>query len=205
MRSYKIALLVAGLILALMSCAEEKTMNKKSLNKPAPESAQDQKYSSAPKAYFAGGCFWGVEYLFEKKEGVISAVSGFMGGYAEKPTYSDVVSGNTGHLEVVEVAYDPAKVTYEELAKYFFEIHDPTQVGGQGPDIGEQYISAVFYGSEEEKITVNKLIAALKSKGYKVVTQVRPAGVFWKAEEYHQDYYAKNKKQPYCHVYQKKF
>jgi peptide methionine sulfoxide reductase msrA/msrB len=157
------------------------------------------------KAHFAGGCFWGVEYLFEHKEGVISAVSGYMGGSTKNPSYQDVINGNTGHLEVVEVTYDPTKVSYENLAKFFFEIHDPTQVNGQGPDIGEQYLSAIFYNNVDEKKTVNKLIDILKTKGYKVVTKVLPAGIFWKAEEYHQNYYDTKKQQPYCHVYKKKF
>jgi peptide methionine sulfoxide reductase msrA/msrB len=166
---------------------------------PAQEAAQTE------KAYFAGGCFWGVEYLFEHKEGVISAVSGFMGGSLENPSYQDVVAGNTGHLEAVEITYDPGRVSYEDLAKFFFEIHDPTQANGQGPDIGEQYLSAIFYNNDEEKEIATKLIDILKSKGYDVVTSLIPASTFWEAEEYHQDYYDKNKKQPYCHVYQKKF
>lgn len=157
------------------------------------------------KAYFAGGCFWGVEYLFEHKDGVISAVSGYMGGSMANPSYQDVTHGNTGHLEAVEITYDAGKVSYENLAKFFFEIHDPTQVDGQGPDIGERYLSAVFYKNDDEKKTIHKLIDILKTKGYKVVTKVLPAGTFWKAEDYHQDYYDKKKQQPYCHVYKKKF
>lgn len=157
------------------------------------------------KAYFAGGCFWGVEYFFERQEGVLSAVSGFMGGHWENPSYYDVVYQDTGHLEVVEVTYDPNQVSYQELTKLFFEIHDPTQANGQGPDIGEQYLSAVFVSDDEERATVEELIDILRGKGYPVVTQVRPAGTFWKAEEYHQDYYARNGKRPYCHVYQKRF
>ncbi len=157
------------------------------------------------KAYFAGGCFWGVEHLFAQKEGVVSAVSGYMGGTMENPSYGDVSSGNTGHLEVVEVTYDGKKVSYEDIAKFFFEIHDPTQANGQGPDIGEQYQSAVFFNNEDEKQTAHKLISILKNKGYDVRTKVRPAGKFWEAEEYHQDYYAGKKTKPYCHVYKKKF
>jgi len=121
------------------------------------------------------------------------------------PSYRDVTHGKTGHLEVVEVTYDPAKVDYEKLAKFFFEIHDPTQVNGQGPDIGEQYLSAIFYKNDDEQKIVHKLIDILKTKGYKVLTKVLPAGTFWKAEDYHQDYYDKKKQQPYCHVYKKKF
>lgn len=157
------------------------------------------------KAYFAGGCFWGVEYLFEKKDGVVSAVSGYMGGKSESPTYQDVCAGNTGHLEVVEVTYNPEKINYEDLAKFFFEIHDPTQKDGQGPDIGEQYLSVVFYKDAAEKATANKLIQFLKDIDYDVATTVRPARTFWDAENYHQDYYEKKKQQPYCHIYKKKF
>ncbi len=103
------------------------------------------------KAYYAGGCFWGVEHLFQSKLGVLSAVSGFMGGPVDNPTYQEVGTGMTGHLEVVEITYDPEQASFEELTKFFFEIHDPTQANGQGPDIGPQYLSAIFYSSEEEK------------------------------------------------------
>jgi len=157
------------------------------------------------QAYFAGGCFWGVEHLFQKKEGVVSAVSGYMGGTVDDPSYEQVCSKTTGHLETVEVTYDPDKVSFEELAKYFFEIHDPTQANGQGPDIGPQYLSAVFYTTPEEKKIAEKLIEILKGKGYQIATKLIPARRFWKAEEYHQDYYEKKHQQPYCHFYQKRF
>ncbi len=157
------------------------------------------------KAYFAGGCFWGVEYQMERKKGVIDAVSGYMGGLFKNPTYRDVVYGKTAHLETVEVLYDSSLISYEELTKFFFEIHDPTQENGQGPDIGDQYKSVIFYQNEEEKAVIEKLINILKSKGYDVVTELKPVTEFWKAEDYHQDYYQKNKKYPYCHRYEKKF
>lgn len=157
------------------------------------------------KAYFAGGCFWGVEYYFEKLNGVKSVVSGFMGGYVKNPSYKDVLYKNTGHLEVVEVVYDASKVSYESLARLFFEIHDPTQKNGQGPDIGEQYLSAVFTSDEEEKRIVAKLIDILKGKGLDVATTLRDAAPFYKAESYHQDYYEKTGKKPYCHSYKKLF
>ena len=163
------------------------------------------KESELAKAHFAGGCFWGVEHLFEQKEGVVSAVSGYMGGTVDNPTYGDVLQGDTGHLEAVEVTYDPIKVNYEYLAQYFFEIHDPTQVDGQGPDIGKQYLSAIFCSNEDEKNIAYKLIEVLNAKSYKIATKVLPVSPFWKAEEYHQNYYNKNKNQPYCHVYEKKF
>ncbi len=157
------------------------------------------------KAIFAGGCFWGVEHYLEGKEGVISATSGYIGGTKKNPAYKEVCSGTTGHAEAVEVVFDPSIVSYEELARLFFEIHDPTQINRQGPDIGYQYRSAVFYNSEEQRKTAEKLINILKDKGYKVVTTVEKAGQFWVAEDYHQDYYQKTGKQPYCHFYQKRF
>ncbi|MEA3455315.1 MAG: bifunctional methionine sulfoxide reductase B/A protein [Campylobacterota bacterium] len=161
--------------------------------------------SQYKRAYFAGGCFWGVEYYLEKLDGVKEVASGFMGGSVEHPSYRKVISSETGHLETVEVLYDPGKISYEALAKIFFEIHDPTQKGRQGPDIGEQYSSAIFVDSDKEQETVERLIAILKAKGYKVVTKVLPKKPFYKAETYHQNYYEQNGKQPYCHTYIKRF
>jgi len=157
------------------------------------------------KAYFAGGCFWGVEYHLQKVEGVISVKSGYMGGFKDNPTYQEVCNSNTGHAETVEVIFDPSLTSYEVLAKLFFEIHDPTQMNRQGPDIGEQYRSAVFYVNEKQKEITEKLLHKLKNNGYKVVTEVEKAEIFWEAEDYHQDYYFKTGKQPYCHSYRKRF
>jgi peptide-methionine (S)-S-oxide reductase/peptide methionine sulfoxide reductase msrA/msrB len=158
-------------------------------------------------AYFAGGCFWGVEYFFENLEGVKSAISGYMGGDTQNPTYREVCSGVTGHLEVVEVKYDPSVVSFESLTKLFFEIHDPEQTNGQGPDLGTQYLSAIFYNDEKEKDICNNLINQLTTKGYKVATKLISTHntPFYAAEEYHQDYYFKHNKIPYCHRYQKRF
>jgi len=157
------------------------------------------------KAYFAGGCFWGTEHYLKQAEGVISTSVGYMGGTVEHPTYEQVCAGKTGHAETVEVIFDPSKTNYEKLARLFFEIHDPTQMNRQGPDIGDQYRSAIFYADEKQKQIVEKLIGILKDRGYKVVTQVARAGQFWEAEKYHQDYYDYTGKQPYCHSYQKRF
>lgn len=157
------------------------------------------------QAYFAGGCFWGVEYHFEKLAGVKSVTSGYMGGDLKDPTYREVSRGNTGHLEVVEVRYDPSIVSYETLARLFFEIHDPTQTDGQGPDRGSQYLSAVFTSDVEEKRVIVKLISLLRAKGLNVVTKVKEMLPFYPAEEYHQDYYQRTGKQPYCHSYKKLF
>jgi peptide methionine sulfoxide reductase msrA/msrB len=164
-----------------------------------------QKAEPLKKAYFAGGCFWGVEYYLEKQEGVKSVVSGYMGGSKKNPSYRDVSRGNSGYLETVEVTYDPAKISYEALAKLFFEIHDPTQKDGQGPDIGSQYRSAIFVANEEERKTVEKLILQLKAKGYDIATSLRTKKVFYKAEAYHQDHYEKKGTKPYCHRYVKRF
>ena len=156
-------------------------------------------------AIFAGGCFWGVEHLLSKEPGVLDVVSGYIGGHTENPTYEEVCSHRTGHAEAVRVTFDPAKVSYEKLARLFFEIHDPTQVGRQGPDIGDQYRSEVFYTTPAQRATAEKLIAELRAKGYDVATRVTAATTFWPAEEYHQDYYDRKGAQPYCHAYTKRF
>jgi peptide methionine sulfoxide reductase msrA/msrB len=156
-------------------------------------------------AYFAGGCFWGVEYWFEKMDGVLSAVSGYMGGRVDRPTYRQVCSGTTGHIETVRVAYDPARVTYEALARRFFEIHDPTQVDRQGPDVGEQYRSVVFHVDEAQRQVAQRLMQALVARGFEVATRLEPAATFWEAEDYHQDYYEHKGSEPYCHMPVRRF
>jgi len=156
-------------------------------------------------AYFAGGCFWGVEYIFQMEQGVLSTRVGYMGGDKQHPAYEDVCSGSTGHAETIEVRYDPSVTTYEKLARLFFEIHDPTQINRQGPDIGDQYRSEIFYVDDDQKRTAEKLIEMLTDKGYKVVTGLSDAGTFWEAETYHQDYYLNTGGQPYCHSYKKRF
>ncbi len=151
-------------------------------------------------AYFAGGCFWGVEHYMEQIDGVVRVESGYMGGHVDNPSYEDVSSQESGHLETVRVYFDPAKVPYEVVAKTFFEIHDPTQADGQGPDIGPEYRSAVFVTSDEQRAVVEALIDRLEARGYDVVTTISPAQKFWIAEDYHQDYYVKNQSKPYCHA-----
>jgi peptide methionine sulfoxide reductase msrA/msrB len=166
----------------------------------------DEKASvKTEKAYFAGGCFWGVEYYFQKARGVLSTQVGYMGGHVKNPTYEEVCTGKTGHAETMEVVFDPSQTDYETLARLFFEIHDPTQVNRQGPDVGYQYRSAIFYVDDSQKEIAEKLIKILKDKGYKVATEVAKADTFWKAENYHQSYYQKNGHEPYCHGYTKRF
>lgn len=156
-------------------------------------------------AIFAGGCFWGVEHLLAQQPGVLDVESGYIGGKTEHPTYREVCSHMTGHAEAVRVTFDPAKISYEQLARLFFEIHDPTQADGQGPDIGDQYRSEIFYLTTEQRETAEKLIAQLRAKGYDVVTRVTPATTFWPAEAVHQDYYRRKGTQPYCHRYTRRF
>jgi peptide methionine sulfoxide reductase msrA/msrB len=156
-------------------------------------------------AVFASGCFWGTQFYLQQAKGVLSTTVGFTGGRTANPGYQEVSSGTTGHAEAVQVIYDPALTSYEELAKLFFETHDFSQINRQGPDIGEQYRSEIFYSDDAQKQTAEKLINILNEKGFKVATRITPAGAFWKAEDYHQNYYQKNGHQPYCHVYRKIF
>lgn len=151
------------------------------------------------KAVFAGGCFWGMEHLFKKRPGVISVTSGYIGGTVANPTYKEVCTGNTGHAEAIEVVFDAKQTSFENMARFFFEIHDPVQVDRQGPDRGKQYRSGIFYFSEEQKEIAESLIKQLEKNGLKVATQLQPAFPFYPAEEYHQDYYEKNQQEPYCH------
>ena len=164
-----------------------------------------QQAAETDTAIFAGGCFWGVEYHFAKVPGVLSAVSGYTGGQKKRPTYEEVCSGRTGHFEAVEVVFDPSKTTYETLLKLFFEIHDFSQENGQGPDIGEQYKSAVFYGNDAQKKEAERIVDTLKKKGYRVATRLLPTKPFYKAEDYHQDHYSKTGETPYCHIRKKLF
>ncbi len=155
------------------------------------------------KAYFAAGCFWGVEYYLKSLKGVVKTAVGYSGGGASKPTYEQVCSGATGHAETVEVAFDPAVISYKELVRYFFSIHDFTQVNRQGPDIGEQYRSEIFFVDEDQKKVAEEVIEDLREKEYAVATKVTAFQKFWPAEDYHQEYYFKSGKEPYCHVYKK--
>ncbi len=156
-------------------------------------------------AIFAGGCFWGVEYHFQKVKGVLSTEVGYTGGAVDNPTYQEVCSGQTKHAEAVKVTFDNDQIDYETLAKLFFEIHDPTQVNSQGPDVGDQYRSNIFYTNEKQKEIAEKLVRILLNKNYKVATIISQFSKFYKAEKYHQKYYEKKGNFPYCHRYIKKF
>jgi peptide-methionine (S)-S-oxide reductase len=145
-------------------------------------------------ATFGAGCFWGVESVFRRIPGVISTAVGYSGGHLDQPTYEDVCTDRTGHAEVVQVDYDPAKVAYEDLLEVFWNCHDPTQLNRQGPDIGTQYRSVIFYHDDQQKAEAEEAKARLKSLGIyqrPVATQIVAAGPFFRAEEYHQQYLAK--------------
>ena len=157
------------------------------------------------KSYFASGCFWGTEYFFLRADGVKETSVGFMGGFVDNPTYEQVCQQSTGHLETTEVVFNPSETSYEEMVQLFFETHDFTQINGQGPDIGPQYLSCIFYSNATEKAIAERYINLLTESGYKVATMLKPASTFWKAENYHQQYYDNRGGTPYCHKYTKIF
>ena len=154
-------------------------------------------------ATFGAGCFWCVEAAFQQLKGVSSAVSGYAGGTVENPTYEQVCTGSTGHAEVCQIEYDSEKISYDELLEVFFEIHDPTTLNRQGNDVGTQYRSVIFYHDEEQKRLAEKIKAELNAKGVwnnPIVTEIRPFSEFYKAEDYHQNYYRNNPNQQYCRL-----
>ena len=157
------------------------------------------------RAIFAGGCFWGVEYYLRQEPGVLAVTSGYCGGTLRYPTYEEVCTGRTGHAEAVEVIYDKAQTDYATLTKLFLEIHDPTQLNRQGPDAGPQYRSVIFYLDDEQKRIAEVLLMILRRDGLDTVTALEPAGHFWNAEPYHQDYYRRKGTLPYCHRRVKRF
>ena len=157
---------------------------------------------SQQTASFAAGCFWGVEARFRETEGVVDAVSGYMGGQTENPTYKQVCGGDTGHAEAVQVTFDDEQISYSELLDLFFDMHNPTTLNRQGPDFGSQYRSAVFWHDVDQRAAAEQKIAEINESGKwpsAVVTEVAPAGTFWRAEEYHQRYFEKNGG-GFCHV-----
>jgi peptide methionine sulfoxide reductase msrA/msrB len=161
--------------------------------------------STAQVAVLASGCFWGTEYHFAKLPGVLKTTVGFSGGQVGNPSYREVCDGVTGHLECVQVEYEPSQVTFEALLHLFFETHDFSQTDGQGPDIGPQYLSAIFVANEAERTVAERVISELRGRGYAVATAIRDRAAFYPADAKHQRYYFRNAKQPYCHVYRKIF
>jgi peptide-methionine (S)-S-oxide reductase len=152
-------------------------------------------------ATLAGGCFWCLEAVYDQLKGVVDVVSGYSGGQVRNPSYREVCTGTTGHAEVVQLRFDPAVISFRDILNVFFSIHDPTTLNRQGADVGTQYRSAVFYHSPEQKATVEATIRELEARGLwadPIVTEVTPFVAFYPAEDYHQEYFANNPRQPYC-------
>jgi peptide methionine sulfoxide reductase msrA/msrB len=169
------------------------------VNSASLDFVEDNQVVDTEEAIVAGGCFWGVDHFLKQLPGVVHVEVGYTGGATQNPSYEQVCQGTTGHYEGVRVIYDKQKTSYYQVIKRFFEIHDPTQETGQGPDIGQQYQSAVFYYTQEQLQDLKSLIQILSKKGYQVITRVLPVKTFWPAEDYHQNYYAKHHQLPYCH------
>ncbi len=168
-------------------------------------SFEPRRISGLKSIILASGCFWGTQYYLARIPGVLETKVGYTGGQLKQPSYKQVCSGTSGHVEAVEVLYDPSQVELEEIVKIYFETHDFTQTDGQGPDIGPQYLSVFFYADEAEKQVAQTLIQQLHNKGYRVATELRPRSEFWVAEDYHQDYYERKGDTPYCHIYREIF
>ncbi len=193
-------LLALGLLSALSACGQStKNSAPVTLLPAAPAQAGNE------TLILASGCFWGTEYFLKRIDGVLSTTVGYTGGHVENPSYEQVCGKRTGHYEACLVEFDPKRTTAEEVLRTFFETHDPTQVNGQGPDLGPQYRSAVFYQNDAQRDLTQSLIGLLTAKGLEVATEVLPAQAFYSAEGYHQDYYDMKGGTPYCHGYRKLF
>ena len=183
----------------LISCGENKKPN---INMAADISSAKNSNVNTDTATFGTGCFWCTEAIFEQLNGVVKVSSGYSGGHVDNPTYKAVCDGTTGHAEVVQIEYDPSKITFDELLEVFWQTHDPTTLNRQGNDVGTQYRSAIFYHNEEQKQKAEKYKNELNSSGAfnkPIVTEITPFSRFYVAENYHQDYYTNNGSQPYCY------
>lgn len=183
---------------------EQYTENNKRhcVNSLSIEYVHSETVTDTAEVILAAGCFWGVEHVLKQEPGVLITEVGYCGGLLDNPTYEQICQGDTGHLEVIRVVFDTALTDLETLLKAFFESHDFTQTNGQGPDLGEQYLSAIFAYDEAQKSVAQRLISQLTNQGNSVATAIRDMAIFWPAETYHQDYYAKTGKTPYCHTRQ---
>ena len=198
-RALASAALVITLGVVLVACGQRTQISEESVTEPVSK-------ESSPKealATFAGGCFWCTEAVFKELDGVLAVESGYTGGGTEKPTYEEVAAGLTGHAEGVQIRYDPARVTYEELLEVFFKTHDPTTLNRQGADVGTQYRSAIFVHDAAQRETAQRILTALDDAGAyddPIVTEIVELEVWFPAEGYHQDYFASNPSAGYCRV-----
>jgi peptide-methionine (S)-S-oxide reductase len=192
---------VAALLLSAGCREAAKPRKEESMNEQPGAASKWEPSARTEVATFGAGCFWCVEAVLEQLEGVIDVVSGYMGGHVPNPTYEQVSTKKTGHAEVVQVTFDPERISYEELLEYFWKLHDPTTADRQGNDIGPQYRSAIFFHSEEQRLAAERSKKALEERRVypdPIVTEITAASAFYRAEGYHQDYYRLNKSQPYC-------
>ncbi len=190
-------------ISAVLSLADGRTEKTDEPAKPTTTGAEKMSDGNTRLATFGGGCFWCVEAVFQLIDGVESAVSGYGGGETDNPTYEQVCSGRSGHAEIVQITFDPAKASYIELLDAFFSSHDPTTLNRQGNDKGTQYRSVIYYHDDGQKAAAATKVRELEADGVfddPIVTEISPAGEFYSAEKYHQDYYALNPRQPYCQL-----
>ena len=194
MRTKLLTLVLVGLAgLVVSGCADETS---KPVTQPMSKGTNQTELAT-----LGGGCFWCLEAVFELLPGVESVTSGYAGGHTEKPNYKDVCAGETGHAEVVQIAYDPKKISFEKLLETFWEIHDPTTLNRQGNDIGTQYRSVIFYHNDAQKLAAEKAKAAEQVNWPKpIVTEIAPLTKFYSGEDYHQDYYRSNSSQGYCRI-----
>src|SRR5215510_3387048 len=189
---------------AISSCAQNSTTTTESKKNNNTQTSMNNQTTGTDTATFANGCFWCTEAIFEQLEGVVSATSGYSGGSVANPTYKQVCTGQTGHAECLQIVYDPSKISYDELLEVFWQTHDPTTLNRQGADVGTQYRSGIFYHNDEQKQKAEKYKAELDKSGAfdkPIVTAIDPFTKFYKAENYHQEYYELNKdSNPYCSI-----
>jgi len=194
-----VAMILISLSLSLQSCGQKTETKKISKDK----TDQTMNNENLETITLAGGCYWCIEAIYQRLDGVVKVESGFSGGRMKKPSYRDVCTGETGHAECVQVTFDKTKTSLDEVFKVFFTVHDPTTLNRQGADEGTQYRSAIFYRTDEQKKAAESIIADLTKAGVyssPIVTEVTPFTVFYKAEDYHQDYYNQHGSQPYCQI-----
>jgi len=188
-------------ILSFLLLAMAGNTHKKVINNHAQDMTNLESNPGLQLATFASGCFWCTEAIFQNVDGVEKVVSGYMGGKVKNPTYKDVCTGQTGHAEVIQLTYNPKEVSYDELLEIFWKTHDPTTLNRQGADVGTQYRSAIFYHNDDQKQLAEKYkkkLAEAEVFDQPIVTEITPASVFYKAEDYHQNYYNLNGDAPYC-------
>jgi peptide-methionine (S)-S-oxide reductase len=199
-------IILSGLILpllALFSCTQNENAGKNMNTTLTAAVTGNNEFSgiTTDTATFGNGCFWCTEAIFQQLDGVLKVSSGYSGGHVKNPSYKEVCEGTTGHAEVIQMIYDPAKISFDELLEVFWETHDPTTLNRQGNDVGPQYRSAIFYHNADQKAKAEKYKAELDKSGAfanKIVTEITPASEFYIAENYHQNYYNQNGSQPYC-------